>query len=138
MPKLKFDYIKIGKYKRPIIPVRISFKSNSVNTPALIDSGADFNLFPMGIAESLGIKLNLDKPITFNGVGSEMPSMTGYMAVIDLMVFSKGEHISFSTPITFTNEIPSNGISLLGEFGFFDHLEEVCLCYKRGKVVIEN
>jgi len=138
MSKLKFDYIKLGKYKRPIIPVRLSFESNSVNTPALIDSGADFNLFPMGIAESLGVKLNLDKPIIFNGVGSKMPGMTGYMAVIDLMIFNKGEHINFTTPIIFTKEIPPNGISLLGEFGFFDHLEEVCLCYKREKIIVGN
>src|ERR1035437_8824104 len=122
MNKLKFDYIKIGSHKRPIIPVRISYKNLSLNTPALIDSGADFNIFPLSIAKDLGLSLNLNKPITFGGVGDKSPKLTGYLAIMDLMIFNKGISIKFSTPVVFTESIPSNGFSLLGETGFFDHL----------------
>jgi hypothetical protein len=137
MNKLKFDYIKIGSHKRPIIPVRISYKISSINTPALIDSGADFNIFPLSIAKDLGLDLNLNKPVAFGGVGDKSPKLTGYLAVVDLMIFNKGENIKFSTPVVFTESIPSNGFSLLGEIGFFDHLNQVSFLYKQGKVWLE-
>lgn len=138
MKKLKFDYIKIGSRKRPIIPVRLSYKNSSINTPALIDSGADFNVFPLSITKDLGLNLNMDKPIIFGGVGEKSQKLTGYLAVLDLMIFNKGENISFSTPIVFTNDIPPNGFSLLGETGFFDHLDQISFFYKRGKVLLEG
>lgn len=138
MTKLKFDYIKIGQHKRPIIPVRLTHKTSSVNIPALIDSGADFNVFPVSIAKDLGLKLNFNKPIIFKGVGEKSQKLTGYLAVLNLMIFNKGENINFSTPIVFTDDIPSNGFSLLGETGFFDHLDQVSFFYKRGKIHLEG
>jgi len=138
MTRLKFDYIQIGKHKRPIIPIQLSVGGNAVNTPALIDSGADFNLFHIGIADSLGIKLNKEKPITFSGVGNKRLSLDGYMAVVNLKIFIKGENISFVTPVIFTEQLPENGVALLGETGFFDHLDEVSFYYTRGKVTIQK
>ena len=137
MNKLKFDYIKIGSHKRPIIPVRISYKNLALNIPALIDSGADFNVFPLSIAKDLGLNLNINKPIIFGGVGEKSQKLTGYLAVIDLMIFDKGESIKFSSPVVFTNDVPSNGFSLLGEIGFFDHLDQISFLYKKGKVILE-
>lgn len=136
MKKLKFDYIKIGQHKRPIIPVRLTHKISSVNIPALIDSGADFNVFPLSIAKDLGLSINLSKPIIFRGVGEKSQKLTGYLSVLNLMIFNKGENINFSTPIVFTNDIPSNGFALLGETGFFDHLNQVSFFYKRGKILL--
>ncbi len=138
MTKLKFDYIKIGKHKRPIIPVQISFENRAVNTPALIDSGADFNLVNIGIAETLGIKLNKSKPIIFNGVGNKSLSLEGYIAIVKLKIFNKGESVCFETPVVFTEQIPENGHALLGETGFFDQLDEVSFYYNRGKIVLQG
>lgn len=138
MIRLKFDYIQIGKHKRPIIPVQLCLGERAINTPALIDSGADFNLFHIGIADSLGIKLNKEKPIIFSGVGNKRLSLEGYMSVVTLKIFNKGESITFETPIIFTEQLPENGIALLGEIGFFDHLNEVSFHYTRGKVIIQE
>lgn len=138
MKKLKFDYIKIGRHKRPIILVRLSYKNSAINVPALIDSGADFNVFPLSIAKDLGLVLNMDKPIIFGGVGEKSQKLTGYMAILDLMIYNKGESINFSTPIVFTDDIPSNGFSLLGEIGFFDHIGQISFFYKRGKITLES
>ena len=135
---MKFDYIKIGSHKRPIIPVRLSYKNSAINTPALIDSGADFNVFPLSMAKDLGLNLNTDKPIVFSGVGEKSLKLTGYMALLDLIIFNKGESIKFSTPVVFTDDIPSNGFSLLGETGFFDHLSQVSFFYNRGKITLEK
>jgi hypothetical protein len=137
MNKLKFDYIKIGLHKRPIIPIRLSYGGSAVNVPALIDSGADFNVFPLSIAKDLGLHLNMDKPIILGGVGEKSQKLTGYMAILDLTLFNKGESIKFSSPVVFTEDIPSNGFSLLGETGFFDHLDNISFFYKRGKIILE-
>jgi len=138
MSRLKFDYVKLGPYRRPIIPVRLTYGNNSINTQALIDSGADFNLFHLSMARNLGLNLNINKPIIFGGVGNKKRNLTGYMGVLDLMVYSKGSNIEFSTSIVFSEDIPSNGFPLLGEFGFFDHFEEIHFYYKRGKVVLQD
>lgn len=137
MSKLKFDYIKIGSHKRPIIPIRISYQKEAVNTPALIDSGADFNIFPLSIAKDLGLDLNINKPVEFKGVGEKSLKLTGYMAIVNLMIFNKGKNINFSTPVIFTNDIPQNGFSLLGETGFFDHVDQISFLYKKGKIQLE-
>jgi hypothetical protein len=59
------------------------------------------------------------------------------MAIVNLRIFNKGENISFTTPIIFTEQLPENGIALLGETGFFDHFEEVTFYYARGKVTLK-
>jgi hypothetical protein len=138
MTRLKFDYIQIGKHKRPVVPIRLCVNEKAINTPALIDSGADFNLIHIGIAEALGLKLNMEKPIIFSGVGNKRLTLKGYMAVVNLKIFNKGENICFDTPVIFTEQLPENGIALLGEIGFFDHLEEISFHYTRGKVVLEG
>lgn len=60
------------------------------------------------------------------------------MAVVNLKIFIKGENISFATPVIFTEQIPENGVALLGETGFFDHVDEVSFHYTRGKVIIQG
>lgn len=137
MKRLKFDYIKIFNHKRPIIPVQLSANNKSVNIPALIDSGADFNLFPLDLAEVLGVKLNLKKPIEYKGVGGDKFNMKGYLSIVSVRTYSKGEFLSFDSPVVFTDQIPSNGFALLGETGFFDKIQKVEFWYKRGKIIIE-
>lgn len=138
MSKFKFDYLKIGPKKRPIIPVIIKNDSKIIETPALIDSGADFNVFDIGIADALGLNLNKAKKITFKGVGNKALELKGNMAVVNLMIAAKGSSKNFQAPVIFTNELPNNGFALLGEVGFFDQFEEVSFYYKRGKISLED
>lgn len=137
MPKFKFDYLKIGLKKRPIIPVIIKNDSKIIETPALIDSGADFNVFDIGIADALGLNLNKARKITFKGVGNKALELKGHMAIVNLMVATKGSSKTFQAPVIFTNELPNNGFALLGEVGFFDQFEEISFYYKRGKINLE-
>lgn len=53
--KYQFKYIKIGSYYRPIIPIALRDGDRIIDFNALIDSGADFNLFPGRIADILGL-----------------------------------------------------------------------------------
>ena len=129
---LKSVHIKGQSFRSGFLTKILLFTSLHLSIPALI-----LMFFPLSIAKDLGLILNMDKPIIFGGVGEKSHKLTGYMAILDLMIFNKGENISFSTPIVFTNDIPSNGFSLLGESGFFDHLEQISFYYKRGKIVLE-
>lgn len=67
---MKFPYRKINlKHPfaakdfilRPIIPVSINYADKTLRYEALIDSGADFNIFPLEIAQKLGIKFKKNK-----------------------------------------------------------------------------
>ena len=46
----KFEYIRAGLWYRPIIPVTLRYGKQEVSYLALIDSGADFNIFHSDIA----------------------------------------------------------------------------------------
>ena len=118
---MKFKYRKINlvhpfsrkKYiLRPIIPVSLSFRSLAIRYEALIDSGSDFNIFPIEIAQKLNINLKNSKTIHFSGV--EDSSIQGHIASVFLSI----NHASFKTNVVFADLPSSTGI--LGQNGFFD------------------
>src|SRR5258708_2158156 len=63
-----FKYIKIGSYYRPLIPIALRDDDKIIDFHALIDSGADFNLFPGHIADILEIDLRHGKSEKIGGV----------------------------------------------------------------------
>ena len=90
---MKFKYRKINlahpfshkKYiLRPIIPVSLIFRSSAIRYEALIDSGSDFNIFSIEIAQKLNINLNNCKAIHFSGV--ENSSVQGYIASVYISI----------------------------------------------------
>lgn len=132
---MKFPYRKINlKHPfsskqfilRPIIPVSLRHGNKSLRYEALIDSGADFNIFPLEIAESLGIKYNSDKKISFSGIGSY--PITGQIAEIILELGNK------KVPVKAVFAKVGNGV--LGQYGFFDILQ-VKFDLKNKEIVIE-
>lgn len=95
---------------RPIIPLSLWHKNKSLRYEALIDSGADFNIFPLQIAEDLGIKFKDHKKILFKGIGGDM----GEGIIGDISLELGGRNIS--TKAVFADV--GNGV--LGQYGFFD------------------
>lgn len=133
---MKFTYRKINlkdpfsqkKYiLRPIIPISLQFKNKSIYYEALIDTGADFCIFPIELADTLGIKLNPDKIIYFSGI-DEQP-VKGIIARVLLKI---GE-IKISTKIVFAE---SGSTRILGQRGFFDHFD-IKLSYRKKTIEIE-
>jgi hypothetical protein len=60
-----------GTCLRPILPIRLTYGSKSIDVNALIDTGADFSTFDKGIARSLEIpddQLILDQINTIGGM----------------------------------------------------------------------
>ena len=117
---MKFKYRKINLnspfskqfISRPIIPVSVHYKDKKIHYEALIDSGADFTILPLGLAEILNIDSSNSKEILFTGVDGGI--IKGIIAKVDIEIggFSHKTHIVFA-------EI-SGTIGILGQTGFFD------------------
>ncbi|MDP3974256.1 MAG: retropepsin-like aspartic protease [Candidatus Daviesbacteria bacterium] len=116
---MKFPYRKINLQNpfnskdfilRPIIPFSIKYNDRSLRFEALIDSGADFNIFPFEIAKKLRINLKKSDELTFVGVGGNF--IDGIKADVILEMGSE----KIKTKVVFAPI--DNGI--LGQYGFFD------------------
>lgn len=132
---MKFKYRKINlkdpfsnkKYiLRPIIPVGLRYKDKSIHYEALIDTGADFCIFPIELASNLGINILKHKAIYFSGVGSE--PIRGFIVDVTLSI-GKIE-------VLIKAVFAESGITrILGQKGFFDHFD-VRLSYKKRTIEI--
>lgn len=117
---MKFKYRKINLASpfsrkliaRPIIPISIIYADRRIHYEALIDSGADFTILPMGLAEILDIDPSGSKKISFSGVDGGV--LQGIIAKVDLEIAG----ITFQTDIVFAQI--SGAIGILGQLGFFD------------------
>lgn len=130
MAKISFSYLpfdnfnpdtktKIGVVFKPFIPVRIQLNHGPLSLPfdALVDSGADRNLFPMEFATQF-LKLNLRnaKRKIIRGIGnSEITALTGRFKIwVNNNVF--GTEADFS---------PEHKFAILGREGFFSLFKKV-------------
>lgn len=114
--KHRFKYVRLGLWYRPIIPVALRLNKVEFDYLALLDSGADFNVFHGGIAKILKIDLSkLRKPVVFGGI-KEGSEGRGYFTAIDVGINGKFSN----TPVVFSNDISENGYGILGQQGFFN------------------
>lgn len=111
---MKYPYKKLSpEISRPIIPIGISYGKESVNTFALIDSGADICLFGKQFAEILKLPLRLG---TYNGItGISGKKQHGYVHRITLTV--GGWNFEIDATFLSDENLPT---PLLGQKGFFD------------------
>lgn len=131
--KYSFKYQKAERYKRPLIPIALRFQNKKINTLALIDSGADFNVFHSDLAELLEINLENLKEIEFGGIKKDKEQCKGKLAMIKIGI--KDEF--FDAPVIFSNDISDNGYGILGQNGFFDHFR-VTLDYKTDNIYLKK
>jgi len=122
--QMKFKYIKapliqkspiFGSYiPKPIIPIELISDERSVRFAALIDSGADFCIFPDSLAEALGLTLDKSRAERFAGISGE-PSKAYFS---DLTINIGGW--KYKTLVSFSEDISPRGYGILGQKGFFD------------------
>lgn len=103
----------------PAIPVQLKGSSTSLQTTALVDSGADFSAIPYSMAEVLGLDLS-GKRTEVGGLGGNVPAVLTKMQVM----IQKGHFLKrFNVPVyavdTMDDEIPV----LLGRVEFFDRFK---------------
>ncbi len=99
------------KLLRPIIPISLNYGYLSLRYEALIDSGADFCIFPTGIAQRLKINLSKLKKIYFAGATGDM--IEGKISTVYLDI-GLGK---FKTQVVFADL--SGNVAILGQYGFF-------------------
>lgn len=113
---MKFPYKKLfSGVSRPIIPIEVLNGEKSLRYYALIDSGADINIFPAEIAEILGINVKSGKKGKISGV-TQGETQDYYIHPITISVGGW----KYKTEAAFMPTLSQNGHGLLGQKGFFN------------------
>ena len=133
---MKFPYLKrsdprdpsVPWISRPILPVRLFNRDKYLDFLALVDSGADYSLFNVQIAEALGIDLSDAESHSTFGIGGE--GIKTVYRPIEMEVKGAGERLTIQAGF-----IDSKGVSaLLGQYDFFDRYK---VTFERAKERLE-
>lgn len=103
------------KHFFPVIPIRFHFDTKTIDSTALIDSGATISVFRADVALNLGLVLENGEEIYLGGVGGHIK---GYIHKIKIEVSGK----TFLCPIVFSREYLVS-FNLLGREAFFEHFK---------------
>jgi len=126
---LRFKYRSIerpqplGPKTAPIISLRLFGRNETVfDTPALVDSGADYSVIFDEHAEILGLDLEKAEKTEVCGIGGKIMA---WRLKIDAEISGKGEHrkFRFSLPFMVLPKPVENHPILLGRAGFFERFE---------------
>lgn len=122
---MKFPYRKVPLSTRSaffgnallksIIPVTVQYEGHGIRYEALIDSGADFNIFHAEIGQAIGIDVKRGTRISFGGIQA-LDGAEGFFHDVTLVI---GGH-EVETRVAFSSDIASWGYGVLGQRGFFD------------------
>lgn len=88
---------------------------NKVGYRALIDSGADYNIFPGALANTIDLTFDEKYVREFSGLGGA--KIKAYGTDVDLEIGG----VRFKTKVYFSPDLPKSGRAVLGQIGFFDH-----------------
>jgi len=100
--------------KRPMVEIEIFGPQGSKKFMALVDSGADYSLFNIQVAQLLGFDLSKAKPRSFIGI---IGNISAHM-LDNIEIKVEGVEKSAKIPVSFV-ESETVGL-ILGEEGFFD------------------
>lgn len=135
MPIIKYEFQpdifknpntkKLGAIYRPYVLVKLGrddkWSKNFIR--ALLDSGADNNVFPASFAREIGINYKDGQRSRIIGVGGQ--EVDSYMNFVKIKVNGKKE---LDTLIEFGDEIQT---PLLGREGFFNYFDRITFNVKR-------
>ncbi|MBI3458871.1 retroviral-like aspartic protease family protein [Candidatus Azambacteria bacterium] len=113
---MKFPYKKLSSgISRPIIPIEVVYREKALGYYALIDSGADINVFPAEIADLLGIDIKKGKRGEISGITQgEVQVYYTHPIIINVGGWK------YKTSAAFMPTLSKNGYGLLGQNGFFN------------------
>jgi len=113
-PYKKFKLNDGSELLKPIIPIGLLFNGEVVRYEALIDSGADFNIFNAEIGELLGIDIRSGNKVRFGGIAGEPFEV--YLHNLTLEVGGWEHEVAAG----FSYAISPYGFGILGQKGFFN------------------
>jgi hypothetical protein len=112
---MKFKYKKYhSKILRPVIPVVLEYKGNSIGYEVLVDSGADMSIFPSYVGEYIGIDIESGEKRQMSGVTGQ--SEPFYVHKLTIKVGGWPYEIEAGFAKTFAR----NSYGIVGQEGFFD------------------
>jgi len=114
---MKFLYKRIAPgVDRPIIPIGMAIGNEMLAYEAMIDSGADLNVFPASLGEALGLDIESGERGELGGVvaGALAPY---YIRTVSIVV---GGHRYNRVKVAFMPNLAPYGHGLLGQRRFFD------------------
>ncbi|MCA9217584.1 MAG: retroviral-like aspartic protease [Planctomycetales bacterium] len=111
--KYPYQHVRCGDSIRylPLVPVTLSSSGTSIRTLALVDSGAEDNVFRMDVAEQLGLNLTGASEVVILGYDGQ--DAEAYRVMVS---FELGNH-QWDAPVIFSPAVA--GRDLLGQIGFF-------------------
>ena len=128
-PYKKFKLTDGTELLKPIIPIGLLFNGKLIKYEALIDSGADFNIFNAEIGELLGIDIRSGKKVKFSGIAGKPFEVFLHTITIKIGGWQ------YKIVAGFSYEISPYGFGILGQRGFFD-LFRVKFIFSKGIVEI--
>lgn len=123
---MQFDYVEFLGFSeerifRPLIPVTFKHKGLSFKSFALLDSGADYTILPIQVADSLGVALASDLSFQIEGAGGQKFTIYKSPETVDHVLSKRGfRDIKWSCPVYFSE---SGSTLLLGQKGFLDRFK---------------
>lgn len=108
----------------PLLNTKLFFrrKETMFDFPSVVDSGADFCVFPAKYGSIIGVKIKQGDSIVTNGVGGRKIL---YFHKIKIGVYLRDQIWKFNADVGFSYKINEKGVGLLGRQGFFDQFREV-------------
>lgn len=107
---------------RPVITIRVVGPKADARWDALVDSGADETLFPLSLAEVLGVEL--DEELISEAAGISGDRLKIQYGDVDLRIESDSEIIEWKTTVGFVDfGSASDEVIILGHGGCLDFFE---------------
>jgi hypothetical protein len=105
---------------RPIITIRVVGPKSDARWDALVDSGADETLFPMSLAEALGVEL--DQQLTSEVAGISGDRLKIHYGDVELRIESGQGFVAWKTTVGFVDfGSASDEVIILGHGGCLDY-----------------
>ncbi len=108
----------------PVLKTTLFYKNKErlFYIDSLVDSGADFCVFPVNTGKAIGLNIQEGKNLSTFGIGGKE---TLYFHQVKVEIIIKDEPWIFECRAGFSTKLNSKGIGFLGRDGFFDLFKEV-------------
>ena len=127
----------LSSVKRPRLTVTLRNVTNEEQCFAIVDSGADYCLFPLSLRAKLGLRMEDSRPVSgIGGYGSSYDE--GQDVLFWPLVLEIGSGLSISTVVGFTERQDEVGFGILGQLGFFNEVAQVYFDYNAGWFAIKG
>lgn len=108
----EFSYSKRNRQWFPTIDIIICGPKKTDAFKSLVDSGASYSVFRAEVAERLGVKIEIGKPVYLTGIGGRI---LGYLHKVKVSIDGKN---FFLCKIIFSREYTVS-LNILGRDNFF-------------------